>query len=204
MEENIRTHQNFEIDFIPSGDISLYDNVLDHIVMFDAIPARFKEISIQNPEDLLFTMARGGIGDDGKKIPAMEITKWFNTNYHCIVPEIEDETRSSLNEEKLIINMDAEVISVEASQSKMDLLNGFQENAYPNEIGPGIYDIHSPNIPSIIEMVNLIQKALTVIPIENLWINPDCGLNARKWDEVSPALTNMVAAAKFVRDQNHK
>lgn len=100
-----------------------------------------------------------------------------------------------------IIEMDADVISVEASRSRMDLLNAFQENAYPNEIGPGIFDIHSSNIPSTTEMVDLIKKALAVIPPENLWINPDCGLKTRKWDEVIPSLTNMVAAAKLVREQ---
>jgi 5-methyltetrahydropteroyltriglutamate--homocysteine methyltransferase len=100
-----------------------------------------------------------------------------------------------------IINLDADVISVEASRSNMDLLNAFQVNTYPNEIGPGVYDIHSPNIPSTNEMVNLIRKALEVISKENLWINPDCGLKTRKWEEVSPSLTNMVAAAKIVRTQ---
>ena len=100
-----------------------------------------------------------------------------------------------------IIEMDADVISVEASRSRMDLLNAFQENAYPNEIGPGIFDIHSPNIPSTAEMADLIQKSFAVIPPENLWINPDCGLKTRKWDEVIPSLTKMVAAAKLVREQ---
>jgi 5-methyltetrahydropteroyltriglutamate--homocysteine methyltransferase len=100
-----------------------------------------------------------------------------------------------------IINLDADVISVEASRSKMDLLNAFQANTYPNEIGPGVYDIHSPNIPITNEMVNLIQKALDVISAESLWVNPDCGLKTRKWDEVAPSLKNMVTAAKIVRAQ---
>jgi 5-methyltetrahydropteroyltriglutamate--homocysteine methyltransferase len=100
-----------------------------------------------------------------------------------------------------IINMDADVISIEASISRMDLLNAFQENTYPNEIGPGVYDIHSPNIPSTNEMVNLIMKALDVISVEKLWINPDCGLKTRKWDEISPSLTKMVTAAKIMRAQ---
>lgn len=100
-----------------------------------------------------------------------------------------------------IIKMDADVISVEASRSKMDLLNVFSVVAYPNEIGPGIYDIHSPNIPSRNEMEELIKKALAVIPADQLWINPDCGLKTRQWDEVKQSLVNMVAAAQRIREQ---
>jgi 5-methyltetrahydropteroyltriglutamate--homocysteine methyltransferase len=98
-----------------------------------------------------------------------------------------------------IIALDADVISVEASRSKMELLDAFKEKAYPNEIGPGVYDIHSPTIPTQQEIEDLLQKALTVIPKERLWVNPDCGLKTRRWDEVKPALQNMVSAAKALR-----
>jgi 5-methyltetrahydropteroyltriglutamate--homocysteine methyltransferase len=97
--------------------------------------------------------------------------------------------------------LDADVISVEASRSKMELLDIFKEYRYPGEIGPGIYDIHSPNIPSQSEMEALISKAAQVVPIERLWINPDCGLKTRQWNEVIPALRNMIGAAQIVRQR---
>jgi 5-methyltetrahydropteroyltriglutamate--homocysteine methyltransferase len=95
--------------------------------------------------------------------------------------------------------MDADVISIEASRSNMELLNAFSEYHYPNDIGPGMYDIHSPNIPKVEEIVNLIRKALEVIPAAQLWINPDCGLKTRSWDEAIPSLKAMVSAAKQMR-----
>jgi 5-methyltetrahydropteroyltriglutamate--homocysteine methyltransferase len=98
-----------------------------------------------------------------------------------------------------IIALDADVISVEASRSKMELLDAFKLKAYPNEIGPGVYDIHSPNIPSQAEMEILLEKALDVIPPDRLWVNPDCGLKTRRWEEVEPSLKNMTAAATAVR-----
>jgi 5-methyltetrahydropteroyltriglutamate--homocysteine methyltransferase len=97
--------------------------------------------------------------------------------------------------------MDADVISIEASRSKMELLDAFKQYQYLGDIGPGIYDIHSPNIPSQAEMEALLEKATQVIPIERLWINPDCGLKTRQWEQVIPALTNMVAAAQTIRQQ---
>jgi 5-methyltetrahydropteroyltriglutamate--homocysteine methyltransferase len=99
-----------------------------------------------------------------------------------------------------IVRMDADVISIEASRSKMELLETFRQFQYPNDIGPGIYDIHSPRIPSTDEMVDLIKKALQVIPAERLWINPDCGLKTRAWEEVLPALKNLIAATRFCRE----
>jgi 5-methyltetrahydropteroyltriglutamate--homocysteine methyltransferase len=99
--------------------------------------------------------------------------------------------------------LDADVISVEASRSKMELLGTFEQYQYPGDIGPGIYDIHSPNIPSQAEMETLIAKAAQVVPVERLWINPDCGLKTRQWEQVVPALRNMVNAARsFRRSQN--
>ena len=99
-----------------------------------------------------------------------------------------------------IADMDADVISVEASRSKMELLDSFDEFEYPNEIGPGVYDIHSPRVPSVEEMEDLIRKALTVLDPEQMWVNPDCGLKTRRWVEVRPSLENMVQAAENVRE----
>ena len=95
--------------------------------------------------------------------------------------------------------MDADVISIEASRSQMELLNAFIKFKYPNEIGPGVYDIHSPRIPAKEEMVVALKQTLGVIDPNNLWVNPDCGLKTRKWEEVRPALVAMVEAAKIVR-----
>jgi 5-methyltetrahydropteroyltriglutamate--homocysteine methyltransferase len=95
--------------------------------------------------------------------------------------------------------MDADVISIETSRSKMELLDAFQNYRYPNEIGPGVYDIHSPRVPLVAEMATLLERAKERIAPDQIWVNPDCGLKTRKWDEVRPALVNMVAAAKQVR-----
>ena len=101
-----------------------------------------------------------------------------------------------------IAEMDADVITIETSRSDMELLDAFDTYDYPNEIGPGVYDIHSPNIPSASQIVGLMKKAADRIPAERLWINPDCGLKTRTWDEVIPALTNMVSAAKALREKS--
>ncbi|OIQ98071.1 5-methyltetrahydropteroyltriglutamate--homocysteine methyltransferase [mine drainage metagenome] len=98
-----------------------------------------------------------------------------------------------------IADMDADVITIETSRSDMELLDVFDDFKYPNEIGPGVYDIHSPNIPTQEHIVQLMKKAAERIPSERLWVNPDCGLKTRQWPEVIPALTNMVAAAKALR-----
>ena len=98
-----------------------------------------------------------------------------------------------------IADMDADVITIETSRSDMELLDVFDHFNYPNEIGPGVYDIHSPNIPSQDHIVQLMRKAAERIPAERLWVNPDCGLKTRAWEEVIPALQNMVAAAKTLR-----
>ena len=98
-----------------------------------------------------------------------------------------------------IADMDADVITIETSRSDMELLDAFDDFRYPNEIGPGVYDIHSPNIPSEQHIVQLMRKAAERVPAERLWVNPDCGLKTRQWNEVIPALSNMVAAAKTLR-----
>jgi 5-methyltetrahydropteroyltriglutamate--homocysteine methyltransferase len=98
-----------------------------------------------------------------------------------------------------IVKMDADVISIECSRSRMELLDAFHRVRCPNEIGPGVYDIHSPRVPANEEIKYLLQKALEVLPSGQLWVNPDCGLKTRGWPEVRAALTNMVKTAKEMR-----
>ena len=98
-----------------------------------------------------------------------------------------------------IADMDADVISIETSRSQMELLNAFVNFKYPNEIGPGVYDIHSPRVPSQEEMESLLKKALDVLKPEQIWVNPDCGLKTRDWPETKAALQKMVDAAKALR-----
>ena len=100
-----------------------------------------------------------------------------------------------------IADMDADVITIECSRSDMELLGVFFRFKYPNDIGPGVYDIHSPRVPSKREMLDLLQKAQKVIPIEQLWVNPDCGLKTRNWEETKKALVEMVRAAIEMRGQ---
>lgn len=98
-----------------------------------------------------------------------------------------------------IAAMDADVITIETSRSDMELLQAFEAFAYPNEIGPGVYDIHSPRVPDTAEMVKLMRKAARRIDPQRLWVNPDCGLKTRGWPEAEAALVNMVAAARRLR-----
>lgn len=101
-----------------------------------------------------------------------------------------------------IVDLDADVISIETSRSDMELLEGFGTLRYPNEIGPGVYDVHSPRVPKVAEMVRLLEKACAVVDSDKLWVNPDCGLKTRQWPEVDAALRNMVTAAKTLRRRN--
>ncbi|MER8910857.1 5-methyltetrahydropteroyltriglutamate--homocysteine S-methyltransferase [Mesorhizobium sp. M0854] len=100
-----------------------------------------------------------------------------------------------------IAEMDADVISIETSRSKMELLDAFTSSKYPNEIGPGVYDIHSPRVPEVGEISDLVMLARERLSDAQLWVNPDCGLKTRKWEEVRPALMNMVAAARALREK---
>ena len=100
-----------------------------------------------------------------------------------------------------IAAMDADVITIETSRSDMELLQGFGDFRYPNEIGPGVYDIHSPRVPGVQEMAALLEKAAEVVPVEHLWVNPDCGLKTRGWPETEAALRHMVQAAQAVRER---
>lgn len=103
-----------------------------------------------------------------------------------------------------IAAMDADVITIETSRSDMKLLDIFEHFRYPNSIGPGVYDIHSPNIPEVKSIVALMQRAAERIPRPRLWVNPDCGLKTRGWKEVTPALERMVRAAKILREENQR
>ncbi|WP_338034421.1 5-methyltetrahydropteroyltriglutamate--homocysteine S-methyltransferase [Legionella cardiaca] len=100
-----------------------------------------------------------------------------------------------------IAAMDSDVISIETSRSNMELLTAFQDFCYPNGIGPGVYDVHSPRVPHEDEIIQLMENAASLIPKERLWVNPDCGLKTRNWAEVKPAIQNMVKAALFLREK---
>jgi 5-methyltetrahydropteroyltriglutamate--homocysteine methyltransferase len=98
-----------------------------------------------------------------------------------------------------IAALDADVISMETARSQMELLDAFRAHGYPNEIGPGVYDIHSPRVPKVGEMRKLLDLALQVLKPEQIWVNPDCGLKTRAWPETISALTNMCTAAVELR-----
>ncbi|MCA8102541.1 5-methyltetrahydropteroyltriglutamate--homocysteine S-methyltransferase [Burkholderia contaminans] len=137
-----------------------------------------------------------------------EYLKWAVESFRIAANGVQDDTQihthmcySEFNDIiASIADMDADVITIETSRSDMELLDAFDTFKYPNEIGPGVYDIHSPNIPTQAHIVGLMKKAAERIPAERLWVNPDCGLKTRQWAEVIPALTNMVAAAKTLRN----
>lgn len=139
-----------------------------------------------------------------RKSQWQEYLDWAIRAFRITANGVEDDTQihthmcySEFNDIIVAIaDMDADVITIETSRSDMELLDVFDEFQYPNEIGPGVYDIHSPNIPSVDSMISLMQKASQRIPAKRLWVNPDCGLKTRTWDEVRPALVNMVAASK--------
>jgi 5-methyltetrahydropteroyltriglutamate--homocysteine methyltransferase len=132
---------------------------------------------------------------------------WATEAFRLTASGVRDETQihthmcySEFNDViESIAAMDADVITIETSRSDMQLLEAFERFAYPNEIGPGVYDIHSPRVPDSAEMAGLLRKAATRIPVERLWVNPDCGLKTRAWPETEAALVNMVAAARQLR-----
>ncbi|MCW1916250.1 5-methyltetrahydropteroyltriglutamate--homocysteine S-methyltransferase [Luteolibacter sp. GHJ8] len=142
-----------------------------------------------------------------RKSQWQEYLDWAVESFRITANGVKDETQihthmcySEFNDIiGAIAGMDADVITIETSRSNMELLDAFVEFKYPNEIGPGVYDIHSPRIPSVEQMESLIKKAGAVIPAGNLWVNPDCGLKTRGWEEVRPALINMVEAARKLR-----
>ena len=144
-----------------------------------------------------------------RKSQWQEYLDWAVESFRITANGVQDETQihthmcySEFNDIiASIASMDADVITIETSRSDMELLDAFDHFKYPNEIGPGVYDIHSPNIPTQDHVRQLMRKAAERIPAERLWVNPDCGLKTRQWNEVIPALTNMVAAAKTLRAQ---
>ncbi|WP_430309279.1 5-methyltetrahydropteroyltriglutamate--homocysteine S-methyltransferase [Pseudomonas sp. PONIH3] len=133
--------------------------------------------------------------------------EWATEAFRLCASGVRDETQihthmcySEFNDViESIAAMDADVITIETSRSDMELLEAFEQFAYPNEIGPGVYDIHSPRVPAREEMIKLLRKAAQRIPAERLWVNPDCGLKTRGWPETEAALVNMVAAARELR-----
>ena len=96
-------------------------------------------------------------------------------------------------------DLDADVTSIEAARSRMELLGALREAGYTRGIGPGVYDIHSPRVPDVAEITDALERALATVSPEQLWVNPDCGLKTRGYSEVEPALRNLVAAARHVR-----
>ncbi|OBT13998.1 5-methyltetrahydropteroyltriglutamate--homocysteine S-methyltransferase [Vibrio sp. UCD-FRSSP16_10] len=127
----------------------------------------------------------------------------FKVSAASAAPETQIHTHMCYSEFNEIIDsvaeLDADVITIETSRSNMELLNAFEEFNYPNEIGPGVYDIHSPNVPSVEWIEQLIEKAATRIPVERLWVNPDCGLKTRHWEETEASLHNLVEATQRLR-----
>ncbi|SFP12893.1 5-methyltetrahydropteroyltriglutamate--homocysteine S-methyltransferase [Pseudomonas borbori] len=134
---------------------------------------------------------------------------WATEAFRLCASGVRDETQihthmcySEFNDViESIAAMDADVITIETSRSDMQLLEAFERFDYPNDIGPGVYDIHSPRVPDSSEMVKLLRKAARRIPAERLWVNPDCGLKTRAWPETEAALVNMVAAARQLRGE---
>lgn len=154
---------------------------LDEPAFREGLPLRHKEwISYLEWAVRSFRLATSGVQDETQ------------VHTHMCYSEFNDVIES-------IAAMDADVITIETSRSQMELLDAFETFNYPNEIGPGVYDIHSPRVPDAKEMVQLMQKASERIPAERLWINPDCGLKTRGWAETKEALSNMVKAAQTVR-----
>ncbi|MGY2259252.1 5-methyltetrahydropteroyltriglutamate--homocysteine S-methyltransferase [Pseudomonas sp. SDO55104_S430] len=138
-----------------------------------------------------------------------EYLEWAVEAFRLSASGVRDETQihthmcySEFNDViQAIAAMDADVITIETSRSDMELLEAFKAFDYPNDIGPGVYDIHSPRVPDTAQMVDLMSKAVKRIPAERLWVNPDCGLKTRAWPETEAALVNMVAAARQLRSQ---
>jgi 5-methyltetrahydropteroyltriglutamate--homocysteine methyltransferase len=130
--------------------------------------------------------------------------KAFRLSYSGVRDETQIHTHMCYSEFNDIMQditaLDADVITIECSRSQMELLDVFAEFKYPNDIGPGLYDIHSPRVPSATEIIGLLNKATHVIPAQQLWVNPDCGLKTRTWSETRNAVAEMVKAARYVRE----
>ncbi len=143
-----------------------------------------------------------------RKSQWQEYLDWAVESFRITANGVSDETQihthmcySEFNDIiESIAAMDADVITIETSRSNMELLKAFEDFRYPNDIGPGVYDIHSPNVPEVDWMVGLMEKAAARLPKERLWVNPDCGLKTRAWPETEAALIGMVQAARALRD----
>ena len=129
----------------------------------------------------------------------------FRLTHSGVKPETQIHTHMCYSEFTDIIpaidDMDADVITFEASRSDLQILDALRENHFETEVGPGVYDIHSPRVPSVEEMVRALERMLTKISPEKLWVNPDCGLKTRGVPETDASLRNMVAAAKEIRQK---
>lgn len=144
-----------------------------------------------------------------RRAPWQQYLDWATEVFRLCASGVRDETQihthmcySEFNDViESIAAMDADVITLETSRSDMELLGAFEAFHYPNEIGPGVYDIHSPRVPEASEMAELLRKAARRIPVERLWVNPDCGLKTRGWPETEAALANMVSAARLLRNE---
>ena len=144
-----------------------------------------------------------------RKAQWQDYLDWATEAFRLCASGVRDETQihthmcySEFNDViESIAAMDADVITIETSRSDMELLEAFERFDYPNDIGPGVYDIHSPRVPDSSEMVKLLRKAAQRIPVQQLWVNPDCGLKTRAWAETEAALINMVAAARQLRTE---
>jgi 5-methyltetrahydropteroyltriglutamate--homocysteine methyltransferase len=136
-----------------------------------------------------------------------EYLAWASRAFRISASGVRDETQihthmcySEFNDIfPAIAAMDADVITIEASRSDLELLRGFAAFRYPNAIGPGVYDVHSPVVPTVESIVAILEKAAQVVSPQNLWVNPDCGLKTRRWEEVAPSLEHMVDAAGKLR-----
>ncbi|MCF6244629.1 MAG: 5-methyltetrahydropteroyltriglutamate--homocysteine S-methyltransferase [Sulfurovum sp.] len=190
---------SFVRDDMPRGDVSkqiaiaLSDEIEDlqkaGIRMIQVDEAAFKE-GYPLREENITTYEKWAVRDF--KISVSTAYKETQIHTHMCYSEFNDIIQT-------IEAMDADVISIETARSGNELLKIFKEVGYKQEVGPGVYDIHSPRIPTVEEMVKQMKLLLEVLPKEQLWINPDCGLKTRKWNEVKPSLTNMVKAVKEVR-----
>ena len=137
---------------------------------------------------------------------------WAVNAFRLATAGVKDETQihthmcySEFNDViRVIERMDADAISIESARSGSELLDAFKEYKYPNEIGPGVYDIHSPRVPSTVEIVAALNRMKDVLDRRQIWVNPDCGLKTRGWQETLPSLRNMVEAARQLRAAGNK
>lgn len=168
-----------EVRDLEAGGIKIIQ--IDELAIREGLPLKHYEWSHYLSWSInCFRLASSGVADDTQ------------IHTHMCYSEFGDMVQA-------IAQMDADVISIEAARSGMELLETLKTSQYANAIGPGAYDIHSPRVPSAEELELLLRKALTVIPFERLWINPDCGLKTRNWEEVIPALNALVKCANRLR-----